>query len=54
MGHRMTCKRRFDEAPAETVCPLCHHTALLHPGRHNPSLGWCLVCVVERLVDDGR
>lgn len=28
------------------ACPDCGHTNVLHPGRHNPALNECLVCVL--------
>lgn len=50
----MTCKIRYDEERSEAVCPVCGHTALMHPGRHNTRLGSCALCLLERLYDDGR
>lgn len=36
--------------PIGVPCPNCGHADLVHPGRHNPAIGECLLCVLEDTI----
>jgi hypothetical protein len=49
----MICTR---ETPVGSIigepCPVCGHTNIVHPGRNNPALDGCLLCVLTAKLDD--